>query len=335
MKQVDGNSNSTQTRRKALIALSGAVFTGAASTGTAYADDWPSKPVKILVISAPGGLPDNVARIVAIQLQKSLGVPVVVDNRAGAGGNIATLAVAKAVPDGYTLLITGNNHAVNPTLLPNPGFDYNKDLAPLSLLVESDMLLVAHPAFAPNNIRQLVAKAKANPGTVSMAIAPIGTPGHLGAELLAKLGGIDLNFIAYKGVGQALPDILAGRVDITIAAISSVLPQVTAGKLKAIAVSSNTRSSLVPQIPSAAEAGMPGLEVKAWLCLMGTASTPRAIVSKLNAEIVKVMAQPEMRSLMLEQGAVVRTTSPEGLGTYISKEETRWAEVLKTAKVRS
>src|SRR3954469_13163302 len=184
------------------------------SRAQSQAQDWPQRPLKIMVIAAPGGLPDLMARLVAKHLTESLGQPVVVENRPGAGGNMAALAVAKAAPDGYTLLLTGNNHAVNPTLIPDAGFDYQRDLAPVTMVAEANMVLVAHPSLPANNVGELVALAKQKAGSIAMAMSPIGTPNHLGAELLAQMAGIDLNFVVYPGIGPAMPDLLAGRTHI-------------------------------------------------------------------------------------------------------------------------
>ena len=227
----------------------------------AISQDWPRRPVKIIVIASPGGFPDIAARTVANQLTGALGQPVVVENRAGGGGNIATDAVAKAAPDGHTLLLTGNNHAVNPTLLPNPGFDSEKDLAPITRVAEANMVLVGSSALQANNITELIALSKRTPKAMSIATSAIGTPNHLGAELLIAMTKIDFVVVPYKGIGPAIPDLVSGQVQVSIAALTAMLPLIKSGKLKALAVTRPKRSEFAPEIPTAAESGLPGFDV--------------------------------------------------------------------------
>src|SRR5262245_40823328 len=189
------------------LLVCGIALSAQASAG---AQDWPQRPLRILVIASPGGLPDAMARLVAKHLTTALGQPVTVENRPGAGGNMAAQAVAKAAPDGYTLLLTGTNQALNPTLIPDPGFDYERDLAPVTMVAEANMLLVAHPSLPADNVAELVALAKAKPNSVAIAISPIGTPNHSGAELMMQMAGIELTVVPYPGMGPATPDLLAG-----------------------------------------------------------------------------------------------------------------------------
>jgi tripartite-type tricarboxylate transporter receptor subunit TctC len=298
------------------------------------AQDWPQRPLKIMVIAAPGGLPDLMARLVARQLTESLGQPVVVENRPGAGGNMAALAVAKAAPDGYTLLLTGNNHAVNPTLIPDAGFDYERDLAPVTMVAEANMLLVAHPSLGVGNVRELIAFATAKPNAVSAAISPIGTPNHLGVELLAQKARLDLTFVPYPGIGPAMPDLLAGRTHIAISATSSMLPHVRSGALKALAVTRPVRAPIAPDVPTVAESGIPGFDLNAWICLMTTGGAPAPVIARFNAEVRKAMASEEVRASFERQGLEASTMSPQQLGAYIKSESEKWANVLKNAKVR-
>jgi tripartite-type tricarboxylate transporter receptor subunit TctC len=315
---------------KALLAWVMAFAVAAPAT----AQDWPQRPLRIMVIAAPGGLPDAMARLVAKHLTTLLGQPVVVENRPGAGGNMAAQAVAKAAPDGYTLLLTGTNHAVNPTLIPDAGFDYERDLAPVTMVAEANMLLVAHPSLPANNVAELVALAKGKPNSIAIAISPIGTPNHLGAELLAQQAGIELTFVPYPGIGPAMPDLLAGRTHIAISAVSSIYPHVAAGSLKALAVTRPVRSPFAPSIPTMAESGLPGFDVNAWVCLMTTGGTPAPVVARLNAEVRKMMALPEVQESFAKQGLEPSTMSPEELGSTIKAESIKWANVLKNAKVK-
>ena len=300
----------------------------------AISQDWPRRPVKIIVIASPGGFPDIAARTVANQLTGALGQPVVVENRAGGGGNIATDAVAKAAPDGHTLLLTGNNHAVNPTLLPNPGFDYEKDLAPITMVAEANMVLVGSPALQANNITELIALSKRTPKSMSIATSAIGTPNHLGAELLIAMTKIDFVVVPYKGIGPAIPDLVSGQVQVSIAALTAMLPLIKSGKLKALAVTRPKRSEFAPEIPTAAESGLPGFDVNAWVCIMVTGGTPQPVIQRLNSEIRKIMANPEIKEAFNKQGTEPWTTTPEELSSYIKAEAAKWADVLKNAKMR-
>lgn len=286
------------------------------------------------MINAPGGLPDIAARVIAGHLSKPLGQPVVVENRPGGGGNIAAAYVAKAPPDGHTLLLTGINQAVNPTLLPNPGFDYDNDLAALSMVAEGNMLLLASPSFAASSIAELIALAKQKPGSVSIAIAPIGSPNHIGAELLAQVAGIDLVMVMYQGIAPAMPDLMAGRVDLAIAALGPGLPLVRNGKVKALAATRMRRTELAPNIPTAAESGLPGFELNTWVCIMTTGGVLSTLQERLSLEIRKVLALAEVRDAFAKQGAEAAGSTPEELRAHVKAEALKWSNVLKRAKLK-
>jgi tripartite-type tricarboxylate transporter receptor subunit TctC len=306
-----------------------------AAQAASAVQNWPgTKPLKFEVTAAAGGLIDFVPRELSDYLAASVGVPVVVEDRPGAGGNIAAALVARAEPDGHMLLVTGSNQAVNPTLLPNPGFDYERDLAPVSMLVASKLLLVASPSFPAKNITDLVKIARQKPKSVSIAISAIGTPNHLAAEMLAQFGDIDLTFVPYDSVAQAIPDLIAGRVDLTVAALSSLLPQVRTGALKALALTSPQRSSLAPEIPTAAEAGMPELQIDGWICVLTTGGTPAPIVARLDLEIAKVLALPEVRDAFAKQGVETFHLNPNQLGAFLQAEAARFSGLLKHSRVR-
>ncbi len=315
----------------ALVLLGGLLCVARAQS---VAPDWPgTKPIRLEVIAAPGGLIDIVPRTLSNHLAASMGVPVVVEDRPGAGGNIAAAVVARAEPDGHTLLVTGSNQAVNPTLLPNPGFDYKRDLAPVSMLVTSKLLLVASPSFPANNITDVIALARQKPKSVSIAISSIGTPNHLAAEMLAQFGGVDLNFVAYNSIAQALPDLIAGRVDLAIAAISVLLPQVRSGALKVLAVTSPQRYPLAPDIPTAAQAGLAALQIDGWICVMVTGSTPGPIVARLDKEIAKALAVPEVRDTFAKQGVEIAHMNPNQLGEFLRAQAGRFSSLLKNSQV--
>ena len=300
----------------------------------AGAQSWPgTKPLRFETIGAAGGLSDFMPRELSNYLSASTGVPVVVENRPGAGGNIAAAVVAKAEPDGHALLVTGSNQAVNPTLLPNPGFDYQRDLVPVSMAVVAKMVLVAAPAFPAKNIADIIAMAKQKPNSVSIAISPIGTPNHLAAEMLAQYGNVDLTFVPYDGIAQAIPDLMANRVDLAVGAISSLLPQVRSGALKALAVTSSQRSPLAPEIPTSAEAGLPEMEIEGWICIMGTGGTPAPIIARLDREIAKALALPEVRDAFAKQGVDIFYMNSQQLGKFLRSEAARFSSLLQHSRV--
>ncbi len=308
----------------------------ACAAHAASAQNWPgTAPIKLEVIAGAGGLIDFVPRELSNYLAVSLGVPVVVEDRPGAGGNIAAGLVAKAQPDGHTLLVTGTNQAVNPTLLPNPGFDYERDFVPVSMVARAKMLLVAAPAFPAKNIGDVIALAKQKPKSVSIAISPIGTPNHLGAEMLAQYGNIDLIFVPYDGIAKSIPDLMANRVDLAIGAISSLLPLVRSGALKALALASPQRSLLAPDIPTSAEAGLPGLQIDGWICIMATGGTPASVMARLDREIVKTLALPQVRDAFAKQGIEDFHMGPRDLGAFLGAEAARYSSLLKHSRVNA
>jgi tripartite-type tricarboxylate transporter receptor subunit TctC len=296
---------------------------------------WPgTKPLKFEVTAGAGGLIDFVPRELSNYLSTTIGVPVVVEDRPGAGGNIAAGVVAKAEPDGHSLLVTGSNQAVNPTLLPDPGFDYERDLVPVSMVVASKLLLVASPSLPAKNITDVIALAKQKPKSVSIAIAALGTPNHLGAEMLAQYGGVDLTFVPYDSIAQAIPDLMANRVDLAVGAVSTFLPQVRSGTLRALAVLSPQRSPLTPDIPTAAEAGLSELELKGWICVMTTGGTPVPIVARLDAEIAKALAVPDVRDAFAKQGVEIFHLNPVQLAAFLHAEAARFASLLEHSRVK-
>jgi tripartite-type tricarboxylate transporter receptor subunit TctC len=306
-----------------------------AAQAASDAPDWPAaKPLRFEVSAAAGGLIDLVPRQLSNDLAASIGVPVIVEDRPGAGGNIAAGLVARAEPDGHMLLVTGSNQVVNPTLLPNPGFDYADDLAPVSMLVASKLLLVASPSFPAKNITDVINMARQKPKSVSIAISAIGTPNHLAAEMLAQFGGVDLTFVPYDSAGQAIPDLIAGRVDLTVAALSTLLPQVRTGALKALAITSPQRSPFAPDIPTAAEAGLPELQLDGWICVLTTGGTPAPIVARLDEELAKVLALPQLRDAFAKQGVETFHMNPNQLGAFLHAEAARYSGLLKHSRIR-
>jgi tripartite-type tricarboxylate transporter receptor subunit TctC len=313
------------------LLLNGSVSAAYAVSG---AENWPgTKPLRFESGSAAGGVIDLVPRILANYLSPSIGVPVIVEDRPGAGGNIAAGFVAKAAPDGHTLLVTGSNQVVNPTLLPNPGFDYERDLVPVSMVLSVKVLLVAAPSFPAKNITDVIQIARQKPKSVSIAIGPVGTPNHLGAEMLAQYGGIDLTFVPYDGIALAIPDLMAGRVNLAVGAMSTFLPQVRSGALKALAVLSTRRSTFAPDIPASAEAGFPEMKLDGWICIMTTGGTPAPIIARLDAAIAKVLALPEVRDAFAKQGIEIFYMNAEQVGPFLHDEAARLSSLLKHSRV--
>jgi tripartite-type tricarboxylate transporter receptor subunit TctC len=296
---------------------------------------WPgTTPLRFEVIAAAGGLIDFAPRELSNYLTTSIGVPVVVENRPGGGGNIAAGVVARAEPDGHMFLVTSTNQAVNPTLLPNPGFDYERDLVPVAMVVSAKLLLVASPAFPAKNITDVIAIAKQKPKSVSIATPAIGTPNQLAAEMLAQYGNVDLVTVPYDAISKAIPDLMANRVNLGVGAISSLLPQVRSGALKALAVISPQRSPLAPEIPTSAEAGLPEMQIDNWICIMGTGGTPAAIIARLDEEIAKALAVPEVRDAFTKQGVEIFYMNSQRLGEFLHSEAIRFSGLLKHSRVK-
>jgi tripartite-type tricarboxylate transporter receptor subunit TctC len=300
----------------------------------AFSQAWPQKPVRILVITPPGGFPDFAARTIADQMGPILGQQVVVENRPGGAGNIAAAAVANAEPDGYTILLTGNNHPVNATLVPNPGFDYIRSFAPVGLIATSNMLLVASAEMKANSLSEVLELARKKPGSVTLAVTQIGTPGHLGAELLLQQTKTDMLLVPYTGVAPALPDLVSGRTDLVLSAFPAVMPMIQAGKLKALAVTRAQRSPMLADVPTVAESGVPGYDLYGWICLLAPAGTPPAVIEKLNGALRQALGKPEVREAFAKQGIDVAPSSPAELSAMMETEARTWAKVLAQAKVK-
>ena len=291
---------------------------------------FPSKAIRFVVPFPPGGVTDRMARLLSAHMQENWRTPVVVENRPGGSGFIASQAVAGAPPDGHTLLMGNiNTHAINASLYPKLPYDPVKDFAPISLLVSVPNLLLVHPSVPANSVQELVALARARPGVLTFASGGSGTSSHMSAELLKSLAGIDIVHIPYKGPGPALQDILSGQVNMYFDTIASTLPQVRAGKLKGLAITSPARSSLAPEIPTVAESGMPGFDVAPWFGALTRAGTPPEIVARLNAEMLRILNLPEVRATLAAQGVTIIASTPDGFARYIDVEITRWSKVVR------
>ena len=313
----------------ALLGLA-AVMAQAPASAQAY----PNRPVKIVVPFATGGPADVYARFIAQRLGDALGQSFVVDNKPGGGSVIGTDLAAKAPADGYTLLMMSNTHTVNETLIPNKPFQLMRDFVGVAPINYSDLVLVAHPSVSANNLRELLAQAKANPGKMNYASSGPGTPYHMAGELLKSMASIDVVHVPYKGSSGARTDILAGQVQIMFDAITTMTEQVKAGKVKALATSGRTRSDVLPDVPTLSEAGLPGYEATIWLGLMAPRGTPQDVVNKLNEAVGKIVGTPEQKQQWSKQGAVPMVMNPTAFTRYLNEDIAKWSTVIKTANIK-
>ncbi|HEY4998767.1 MAG TPA: tripartite tricarboxylate transporter substrate binding protein, partial [Usitatibacter sp.] len=301
----------------------------------ASAQGYPNKPVKIIVPFAAGGPADIYARFIGEKLQAAMGQPFVVEDRPGGGAIVGTDAVAKSPPDGYTLLMMSNTHTVNESLFATKPYVLMRDLVPVAPVNYSDLVLVVHPSVPVSNLREFIALAKAKPGTLNYASSGPGTPYHMAGELFKSMAGVNIVHVPYKGSSGARTDILGGQVQMMFDAITTMAPNVRAGKLKALGTSGKVRSSVLPDVPTVSEAGVPGYEAVIWLGIMAPAGTPRAIIDKLNAEITKAANAPEMKEQWAKQGAVSMSMTPDEFGHYIREDIEKWARVVKISGAKS
>lgn len=294
---------------------------------------YPDKPVKIVVGFTPGGTADSVARMLAVSLGARMGQSFIVENRAGANGNLATDYVARAAPDGYTLFFTSIGHAVNPSLYKEAKYDPVKDFTPIGQVLAAPNVLVV-PGNSPfNTARELITYAKANPGKLTFASSGVGASVHLSGELFKPQAGIEMVHIPYKGTGSLLPDLLSGTVDMAFPNLPTALPFIKSGKLKALGVTTPKRSESAPQIPTLAEAGVPGYAMSTWYGLIAPARLPADIVKRLNEELQIVMRDPEIRAKLIAQGVDPVTGTPQEFGNFVQGETAKWASLLKTIKI--
>src|SRR5437870_7558083 len=290
---------------------------------------YPAKPVKIVVPYSTGGPADIYARFIGDRLQKTLAQPFVIENRPGAGAIIGTDVVAKSAPDGYTLLMMSNTHTVNESLFTKKPYNLMRDLTPISPINYSDLLLVVHPSVPANNLKELIALAKSTPGTLNYASSGPGTPYHMAGELFKAMAGVDIVHVPYKGSSGARTDILGGQVQMMFDAVTTMSEHVKAGQVRALATSGKTRSSVLPDVPTIAEAGVPGYEATIWLGVMAPKGTPPAIVNRLNAEITKIVSRPEVKADWEKQGAVAMTMTPAEFGKYLGDDIVKWERIVK------
>jgi len=299
------------------------------------AQAYPSKAIRFVLPYPPGGGVDTIARPLARRLSDNLGQQVVVDNRGGAGGAIGMEIVARSAPDGYTIVLAITAQlAVNVSLFKKLPYDPVRDYAPITLLATGPYLLVVHPSLPAKSVKELIALARARPGDLTYASSGNGSGGHLAAELLKNMAGINMLHVPYKGGGPALVDLLAGQVQVLFATYVTSKPHIQSGRVRALGVSTAKRPAALPDLPTIAEAGVPGYDSGVWYGILAPAGTPQEIIAKLNSEILRVLNHPELRNLLVGGGIEPIGSPPEELGRYIKSEITKWAKVVKEAGVR-
>lgn len=307
----------------------------AASAQVSHAQSYPSKPVRWISTYAAGGPVDLTARPVAQTLSGILGQQVIIEHRPGANGNIGALAVVKSAPDGYTILVTSTSQlTINPSLYPVMPFDTEKDLAPITLISLTPTVMITHPSVKANSVRELLAFARANPGKLRYASAGNGSINHLSTELLKLLEKIDLVHIPYKGGGPALTAVVAGEVDMMIISVPTTIPFIKDGRIRALGVSAGARQRSLPDVPTMAEAGLPGFESAAGIGLLAPAATPRSVITQLQTSTVKAMNTPETRNLLLASGVELIGSTPEEFTRLIKSESARWDKVVKAGNIK-
>jgi tripartite-type tricarboxylate transporter receptor subunit TctC len=302
------------------------------SPGAALAQAYPAKPIRIVVGSSAGGGGDTMARLVAQAMTPELRQPVVIDNRAGASGNIGADIVAKAPADGYTLLFIFSGHVVNPSLYAKLPFDTVRDFAAVTMLATNESVLVVHPSLPVKSVRELIALAKANPGKYTIG-ALTSSSQHLGSELFKLQAGVDMLFVPYKGNAAALNDVLGGQLNVMFNTLAITMPHVQSGRLRALAVAGSHRSKLAPELPTVSEAGVPGFAFNGWYGIVAPAATPRPIVERLNRTLVKIVKSPEISAKIVQLGNEPVGSTPEELDRLIRQEIPKWAKVIRQAKI--
>jgi len=331
------NTGSDMTIARLILAAMLALASGGANAQTdpAHAQTYPAKTIRIVVPNPPGGTSDILARSIGQKLNEAWGQPVIVENRAGANGNIGANLVAKSPADGYTLLLTDVGAlAISPSVFPDLPFDPAKDFAPVVLISYSPHVLGVHPSVPAKTVKELIALAKSRPGQLNFATAGVGSAPHLAGVEFALRTGVQWTYVPYKGGSQAVADVIAGHADVLFNGMLPVYPHVRGGRMRALAVSSPKRVAAAPEIPTVAESGLPGFETGSWQGMLAPSGTPREIVLKLNAEIRRILGTPEIKAQLADQGTEVRADTPESLGQFIRSEIPRWAKVVKQSGVK-
>lgn len=319
-------------QRRSIVLLAAAAL---AAPGLTQAQTYPEHPVRFVVPYPPGGGTDVIARIVQGKLQAALGQNIVIDNKGGAGGSVGTDVVAKAPADGYTVLFTLNSHTVNPAIYAKLPFDTLKDFEPVGTVASLPQILVANPAFPANTVAELIALAKAKPGTLAYASVGVGSPGHLAGELFKLRTGTQMTHVPYRGGGPAVTDVMGGQVPLLWVSIPAAAQFVKSGKLKALGVSTLKRSAAFPDVPTLQEAGVPDFEVDSWYAMFVPAKTPKPVIAKLNQALNTTLQDPDVREKLLQQGSEAVGGTPETLGKTVDAELVKWARLAKDANIKA
>ena len=305
----------------------------AATSALAQVGPYPNRPIRFIVPTPPGGGADMLARLVGKKLSDSVGQPVIIDNRPGAAGNVAAGQVSRMPADGYTVFIGAiATLAISPSLYKSLPYDPIKDFAPITMGVVLSNILVVHPSFPVNNVKELLAYARANPGSVNFASSGNATSGHLAGELFATMGNVKMTHVPYKGGGPAMTDLLSGHVELSFASPPSAMPFIKAGRLKAVGVTTQYRLAALPDVPTIDESGVPGFSANNWYCFVAPAGTPKDIIAKLNQEIHKVLTAPDVRAILTAEGMDPAPGTPEALTAFIQAETEKWGKVIKAGK---
>ncbi len=299
-----------------------------------FAQDYPARPIRLVVASSPGGASDILARMLAQKLSEELGQQVVVDNRGGASGVIGTDIVAKAVPDGYTLLIIQPSLTINPSMIRKLPYDAVRDFAPVSLVVDAAQIMTVNPAVPAKNVKELIALAKAKPGELMFGSPGVGTSPHLVAELFKLTAGVDMPQVLFKGSGMAFISLMSGEVSVAFSTVLSALPHVKSGKMRALGVTSPKRVAVVPDVPTIAESALPGFDTSQWFGILAPARTPRPIIDRLYQALLRGSSSPDVKERLMAQGVDVVNRKPEEFAAVIKRELVQWAKVIKAAGIK-
>jgi tripartite-type tricarboxylate transporter receptor subunit TctC len=317
--------------KKLLAILSLAIL----SAGAAAQDAWPSRPLRFILPFPPGGGTDILGRLIAERLSASLGQPVVTENRGGAGGNVGAEAAAHSAPDGYTILLAAPSLAISRTLYSKLNYDPVKDLTPISLVASVPNVMVTHPSVPARTLKEFIALAKARPGAMNFGSGGSGTSNHLAGELFNLAAGVKLVHVPYKGVNLAMQGVLAGEVQLVFIGIPVPAPHIKAGRLTALAVLAPKRSPILPEVPTAAEAGLGEFDVTTWYGILAPAGTPRPIVTRLNAELVRIMHSPDLQERLAALATDPMTSTPEEFAAYLDREIAKWGDVVRKAGLKA
>ena len=306
-----------------------------AASPVAAQDAYPSRPIRLILPFPPGGGTDILGRLIAERLSAGLGQPVIAENRGGAGGNVGVEVAARSAPDGYNILLVAPVIAISPALYPKLNYDPVKDLAPISLVATVPNVIITHPSVPAQTLKEFIAHVRQHPGAMNFGSGGNGTSNHLAGELFNLVTGTKLVHIPYKGVNLAMQDVLSGQIQLVVIGIPAAAPHIKAGKLRALAVITPQRVAALPEVPTAAEAGLPKFEVTTWYGVLAPAGTPRPIINRLNAELVKIMHSPELKERLAASGTEPRTSTPEEFAAYIKEEIVKWGDVVRKANLKA